>query len=95
MQDDETNFSNIDTSDDDEILNSSITESEILKCLKLLKNNKCSTNDSILNEYLKYSSGKNVTHIICIILQSNLRNRANSGTLARGYNKWIVDETSK
>ena len=58
MQDDEATFSNIDTSDDDEILNSSITESEILKCIKLLKNNKCSANDSILNEYLKYSSGK-------------------------------------
>ena len=58
MQDDEANFSNIDTSDDDEILNPSITESEILKCIKLLKNNKCSANDSILNEYLKYSSGK-------------------------------------
>ena len=58
MQDDDANFSNIDTSDDDEILNSYITESEILKCLKLLKNNKCSANDSILNEYLKYSSGK-------------------------------------
>ena len=36
MQDDEANFSNIDTSDDDEILNSSITESEILQCIKLL-----------------------------------------------------------
>ena len=58
MQDDVANFQNIDTTDDDEILNSSITESEILKCLKLLKNNKCSANDSILNEYLKYSSGK-------------------------------------
>ena len=37
MQDDVANFQNIDTTDDDEILNSSITESEILKCLKLLK----------------------------------------------------------
>ena len=57
-QDDEENLINIDTSDDDEILNSSITEAEILKCLKLLKNNKCSASDSILNEYLKHSSGK-------------------------------------
>ena len=47
---------NIDVSDDDEILNSSITEAEILKCLNSLKNNKCSANDNITNEYLKNSA---------------------------------------
>ena len=44
---------NIDTTDDDEILNSYITEGEILKCIKLLKNNKSSANDRIINEYIK------------------------------------------
>ena len=49
---------NIDVTDDDEILNSSITEAEILKCLKSLKNNKCPANDNITNEYLKNSTEK-------------------------------------
>ena len=49
---------NIDATDDDEMLNSSITEAEILKCLKSLKNNKCSANDNITNEYLKNSTEK-------------------------------------
>ena len=49
---------NIDVTDDDEILNSSITEAEILKYLKSLKNNKCPTNDNINNEYLKNSTEK-------------------------------------
>ena len=52
-EDNEINMEFLD--DDDEILNSSITESEILKCLKSLKSNKCPANDHILNEYLKYS----------------------------------------
>ena len=47
---------NIDITDDDEILNLSITEGEILKCIKALKNNKCSANDRILNEYIKNST---------------------------------------
>ena len=49
---------NIDVTDDDEILNSSVTEFEILKCLNSLKSNKCSANDRIINEYLKCSSEK-------------------------------------
>ena len=49
---------NIDTSDNDEILNSSITEAEISKCIKSLKNNKCPANDKIINEYLKNSADK-------------------------------------
>ena len=49
---------NIDVTDDDEILNSSITEAEILKCLKSLKNNKCPANDNITNEYLNNSTEK-------------------------------------
>ena len=55
-EDNEINLQFID--DHDEILNSSITESEILKCIKSLKNNKCQANDNILNEYLKHSQGK-------------------------------------
>ena len=51
-------FINIDISDDDEFLNSSITESEIRKCLNSLKNNKASANDNIINEYMKYSAEK-------------------------------------
>ena len=54
--DENNNDINIDITDDDEILNSSITEAEILKCLKGLKSNKCSANDNITNEYLKNSS---------------------------------------
>ena len=46
----------IDITDDDKFLNSSITEGEILKCIKALKNNKCSANDRILNEYIKNSA---------------------------------------
>ena len=44
---------NIDTTDDEELLNSFITEAEILKCIKQLKNNKSSANDKIINEYIK------------------------------------------
>ena len=47
---------NIDITDDDEILNSSITEGEIIKCIKSLKNNNSSANDRIINEYIKNSS---------------------------------------
>ena len=43
---------NMDITDDDELLNSYITEGEILKCIKSLKNNKSSANDKIINEYI-------------------------------------------
>ena len=49
---------NIDITDDDEILNSSITEGEILNCINSLKNNKAVANDNIINEYIK--SSKNI-----------------------------------
>ena len=88
-QDDEENLINIDTSDDDEILNSSITEAEILKCLQLLKSNKCSTNGSIVNEYLKHSSGKMLL-IYILFFKFNFRNRHNHGTLVRGHNKAYI-----
>ena len=39
--------------DDDEVLNSPITDCEILKCIKSLKNNKACSNDQIINEYIK------------------------------------------
>lgn len=57
---------NIDVTDDDEILNSSVTEFEILKCLNSLKSNKCSTNDRIINEYLKCSSEKMIPIYISV-----------------------------
>ena len=49
---------NIDISIDDnnEILNSPISESEILKCIKSLKNIKACANDEIINEYIKSTS---------------------------------------
>ena len=42
--------------DNDETLNSLITDSEILKCIKLLKNNKACANDDIISEYIKSTS---------------------------------------
>ncbi|MEW8548549.1 MAG: reverse transcriptase family protein, partial [Candidatus Thiodiazotropha sp.] len=39
----------------DDCLNSYISESEIFKCIKSLKNNKACSNDNILNEYIKSS----------------------------------------
>ena len=44
---------NIDLTNEDELLNSQITEHEINKCIRRLKNNKSSSNDKIINEYLK------------------------------------------
>ena len=44
---------NYDLSDNDEILNTTITQSEIEKCVKNLKNNKAHANDNILNEHIK------------------------------------------
>lgn len=44
---------NVDITDDEELLNSFITEGEIMKCIKSLKHNKSSGNDNILNEYIK------------------------------------------
>ena len=43
----------IDINNDDELLNSQFTEEEIHKCIKIVKNNKSSSNDKIINEYLK------------------------------------------
>ena len=59
---------NIDVTDDDEILNSSITEFEILKCLNSLKSNKCSANDRIINKYLKCSSEKMIPVYISLFI---------------------------
>ena len=42
--------------DDNDILNSHISENEILKCIKNLKNNKACSNDNIINEYIKATS---------------------------------------
>ena len=64
-QSDDTNFSNIDISDDDELLNSTITEAEIRNCIKNLKNNKCPARDRIINEYLKCSADKMMSIYLC------------------------------
>ena len=47
---------NMNIDDDDEVLNSPITDCEILKCIKSLKNNKACSNDQIINEYIKSTS---------------------------------------
>ena len=47
---------NIDLTNEDELLNSPITENEINKCIRMLKYNKSSSNDKIINEYLKYTA---------------------------------------
>ena len=44
---------NFSIDNDDEILNGHISENEILKCINNLKNNKASSNDGIINEYIK------------------------------------------
>ena len=48
-------FTSIDTKLCDEILNSPITEDEIRKCAKLLKNNSATGVDNIRNEFIKTS----------------------------------------
>lgn len=47
---------NISLDDNDSILNSPITDREILKCIRSLKNNKACGNDDIINEYIKNTS---------------------------------------
>ena len=49
---------NFSSSNNDEILNSNITDSEILRCIRSLKNNKACSNDNIINEYIKSTSDK-------------------------------------
>ena len=51
-------ISNIDLDDDNQFLNSPITEEEISKCIKRLKNSKAPGSDLILNEYIKYTNPK-------------------------------------
>lgn len=48
-----TDSIDISIDDNDTILNSPITDTEILKCIKSLKNNKACSNDDIINEYIK------------------------------------------
>ena len=47
-----------DNSDVNEIINGPITVDEIEKAIKRLKNNKASSDDNIINEYIKHSSQK-------------------------------------
>ena len=54
--------------DDNEILNSEITENEILKCICYLKNGKAAGNDQVINEYI------NVTSHLFIKLFNNILN---------------------
>ena len=47
-----TDSLNINIHDDAIILKAPITSQEVLKCVKILKNNKACGNDLILNEYI-------------------------------------------
>ena len=44
--------------DNNDILNSQITDQEIMNCIKNLKNNKAFGNDIILNEYIKTTANQ-------------------------------------
>ena len=48
----------IDLHDNNDILNSQITDQEIMNCIKNLKNNKAFGNDIILNEYIKTTANQ-------------------------------------
>ena len=63
---------NIDLTNDDELLNSPITEGEIRKCIKTLKNNKSSSNDKIINEFLKYTVDTMLPIYVFLILSLRL-----------------------
>ena len=65
----------IDDSIQNEPLNTSITEEEVIKCILKLKNNKASGHDGILNEFLKHSSVKLVnviTTLFKVILTTHI-----------------------
>lgn len=76
---------NINIDDDDEILNSKITETEIRKCASRLKSNKTpATNDNVLNEYIKYTLDKMIpiySSLFNIILETGIL--PNSWLIAR------------
>ena len=78
---------NIDISIDDnnEILNSPITESEILKCIKALKNNKACANDEIINEYIK-----NTSHIMLPLYTSFFNLIFETGYLPEAWLEGII-----
>lgn len=57
-QNDEEIIKNFDISNNYEILNSNITPEEIKKSINLLKNNKSSGNDGIINKYIKHNKDK-------------------------------------
>ncbi|MCU7800877.1 MAG: reverse transcriptase family protein [gamma proteobacterium symbiont of Lucinoma myriamae] len=71
--------------DGDELLNSYITESEILKCIKSLKNNKACSNDNIINEYIK-----NSTEIMMPIYVSFFNMIFNTGILPDSWLEGII-----
>ena len=71
--------------DNDEVLNSPITDSEILKCIKLLKNNKACANDEIINEYIKSTS-----HIMLPLYTSFFNLIFETGTLPESWLEGII-----
>ena len=71
--------------DNDEILNSPITDSEILKCIKLLKNNKACANDDIINEYIKSTA-----HIMLPLYTSFFNLILETGTLPEAWLEGII-----
>ena len=81
---------NIDITDDDEILNSSITEGEIIKCIKSLKNNKSSANDRIIYEYIK-----NSTNVMIPIYVSYFNLILDTGHIPDAWLESIVRSTYK
>ena len=85
--DDDSSDPNIDISinDDDEILNSPITDSEIMKCIKLLKNNKACADDQIINEYIKSTS-----HIMLPLYTSFFNLILETGTLPESWLEGII-----
>lgn len=61
--------------DNDQCLNSPITEAEILKCITKLKNSKAPGTDHILNEYMKYTNVQMIsvyTRLFNLILDTGL-----------------------
>ena len=71
--------------DNDEVLNSPITDSEILKCIKSLKNNKACANDEIINEYIKSTS-----HIMLPLYTSFFNLIFETGTLPESWLEGII-----
>ena len=80
-------FQMIFLNDNNEILNSEITENEILKCIRSLKDgtSKATGNDQVINEYIKVTS-----HLFMPIYLKLFSNILNTGFIPDGWLKGIV-----